>query len=172
MSTTQNTVSKLGRSIKSINNNQNFAKTNTNILVSVICITYNHENFIAQALDSILSQETNFEFEVLVGNDTSSDRTGEIINEFVKKHKNIVFLNREINLGANKNFIELAKLVKGKYVAICEGDDYWTDTGKLQAQVDFMENNPEYTICFHPVKIIYEDNKTKFHIFLKKNLNL
>ncbi len=84
--------SKLGRSIKSINNNQNFAKTNTNILVSVICITYNHENFIAQALDSILSQETNFEFEVLVGNDTSSDRTGEIINEFVKKHKNYCFL--------------------------------------------------------------------------------
>lgn len=161
---------KLGRKIKNINAKSkkeyiNSEQNKKNILVSVICITYNHENFIAQTLNSILMQETDFEFEVLVGNDASKDRTGDIIKTFEEKNDNIIFIDRKSNVGANKNFIELAKLVKGKYVAICEGDDYWTDVKKLQSQVDFMENNPEYTICFHPVKIVYEENKEKTSVF-------
>ena len=135
---------------------------NTNIevanpLVSILCVTYNHKDYIAQALDSFLMQKTNFKFQVIVGDDCSTDGTTEILKEYAKKYPDIIKpIFREKNIGATKNSLEVYSNAKTPYVAICEGDDYWIDEYKLQKQVDFLETHPDYSICFHPVKVVYE----------------
>ncbi|SEG31566.1 Glycosyltransferase involved in cell wall bisynthesis [Methylobacterium sp. 190mf] len=126
-------------------------------VVSVLCITYNQESFIRQTLDSILSQRTDFPFELIVGDDKSSDGTAEIIAEYATRHPNLVAILRPENVGVVKNLDDIAGRVSGEYVAICEGDDYWTDPDKLQRQFDYMQQRPEYTLCYHPVKVVYED---------------
>ncbi|MCJ2058663.1 glycosyltransferase [Methylobacterium sp. J-048] len=126
-------------------------------VVSVLCITYNQARFIRQTLDSILGQVTDFPFELLVGDDRSSDGTAEIIADYAARHPNLVAVLRSENLGPNKNFADLTARARGEYVAICEGDDYWTDSSKLQRQVEFLRANPEFTLCFHPVRVLYED---------------
>ena len=126
-------------------------------VVSVLCITYNQEPFIRQTLDSILSQRTDFPFELIVGDDKSSDGTAEIIADYAARHPNIVAILRPENVGVVKNLDDIAGRVSGEYVAICEGDDYWTDPDKLQRQFDYMRQRPEYTLCFHPVRVVYED---------------
>lgn len=125
-------------------------------LVSVICISYNQELYIRQALMSIVEQQTDFVFEVLVGDDNSSDRTPIIIREIAERYPSVIPYFRKVNLGANTNFQELARQARGKYLAICEGDDYWTDKTKLQRQVNFLNKRPEFTICFHQVEVLYE----------------
>ncbi|MCJ2092242.1 glycosyltransferase [Methylobacterium sp. J-072] len=129
----------------------------TRPVASVLCITYNQAMFIRETLDSILSQITNFPFELVVGDDCSSDGTADIIAEYAAQHPNLVAVLRTENLGVNKNFADLAERCRGEYVAICEGDDYWTDTSKLQRQVDFLRERPEFTVCFHPVRVVYEE---------------
>ena len=135
---------------------------NTNIevanpLVSILCVTYNHKDYIAQALDSFLMQKTNFKFQVIVGDDCSTDGTTEILKEYAKKYPDIIKpIFREKNIGSTKNSLEVYSNAKTPYVAICEGDDYWIDEYKLQKQVDFLESNPDYAICFHPVKVMYD----------------
>ncbi|SFL48796.1 glycosyltransferase family 2 protein [Methylobacterium pseudosasicola] len=126
-------------------------------VVSVLCITYNQARFIRETLDSILGQVTDFPFELLVGDDRSSDGTAEIIADYAARHPNLVAVLRTENLGPNKNFADLTARCRGEYVAICEGDDYWTDSSKLQRQVEFLRANPEFTLCFHPVRVLYED---------------
>jgi glycosyltransferase involved in cell wall biosynthesis len=127
-------------------------------LVSVITIAYNQVRYIEQTLDSILAQRTSFDFEVLVGDDCSSDGTAEVIAKYAKRHPQIVPVLRKTNFGPNANFQDLARRVRGKFVAICEGDDFWTDPNKLQKQVDFFEEHPEFTVCFHQVKVLYENH--------------
>ena len=135
---------------------------NTNIevanpLVSILCVTYNHKDYIAQALDSFLMQKTNFKFQVIVGDDCSTDGTTDILKEYAKKYPDIIKpIFRKKNIGATKNSLEVYSNAKTPYVAICEGDDYWIDEYKLQKQVDFLETHPDYSICFHPVKVVYE----------------
>ena len=135
---------------------------NTNIevanpLVSILCVTYNHKDYIAQALDSFLMQKTNFKFQVIVGDDCSTDGTTDILKEYAKKYPDIIKpIFREKNIGATKNSLEVYSNAKTPYVAICEGDDYWIDEYKLQKQVDFLETHPDYSICFHPVKVVYD----------------
>ncbi len=150
-------------------------------LVSVCCISYNHEKFIRQCLDGFIMQKTNFKFEVIIHDDASTDRTAEIIKEYQEKHPDIIKPIFQVENQYSKNTPILKTIVypqvKGKYVAICEGDDYWTDPDKLQKQVDFLEANPDYSICFHPVKIIYEDVNKKSTLypsnkFLKQDLTL
>ncbi|MCJ2048962.1 glycosyltransferase [Methylobacterium sp. J-070] len=126
-------------------------------VVSVLCITYNQARFIRETLDSLLAQVTGFPFEVLVGDDGSTDGTAEIIAEYATRHPNLIPVLRTKNLGPNGNFADLTRSARGEYVATCEGDDYWSDTGKLQRQVDFLKAHPEFTLCFHPVRIVYED---------------
>jgi glycosyltransferase involved in cell wall biosynthesis len=126
-------------------------------LVSIICITYNHARYIEQTLDGMLAQRTSFEFEVLVGDDRSSDGTAEIIRKYAEAHPQIVPVLRETNIGPNPNFQDLARRLRGKFVAICEGDDFWTDPDKLQKQVDFFDEHPEYTVCFHRARVLHED---------------
>ncbi len=125
--------------------------------LSVVTITYNQEDYIRQTLESIVTQKTNFPFEVIVADDCSTDNTREIIEEYTKLYPEIVKpLFRESNLGSWQNFVSALKTAKGEYIAICEGDDYWTDQNKLHLQVEFMDKNPEFALCFHPVKVIFE----------------
>ena len=126
-------------------------------VVSVLCITYNQARFIRETLDSLLAQVTDFPFEVLVGDDCSTDGTAEIIAEYAARQPNLIPVLRTKNLGPNGNFADLTRTARGAFVATCEGDDYWSDTGKLQRQVDFLRAHPEFTLCFHPVRIVYED---------------
>ncbi len=127
-------------------------------LVSVHMITYNHEKFISEAIDGVLMQKTTFPIELIIGEDCSIDSTRKICEEYALKYLNIIaLLPSEQNLGPAKNGLRLYKHFKGKYIAYCEGDDYWIDPLKLQKQVDFLEANPEFSICFHKVKILKDD---------------
>ena len=128
-------------------------KDDTNIPVVSICnITYNHESYIAEALDSFLMQETDFPFEVLINDDCSTDNTANIIREYEKKYPNIIKpIYQEVNQYSKRvrpNTAFNYPRSKGKYIALCEGDDYWTDPLKLQKQVDFLEEHHDYALCY------------------------
>jgi glycosyltransferase involved in cell wall biosynthesis len=125
--------------------------------LSVLMITYNHEPFIAQALESILAQCVNFDYEIVVGEDCSTDRTRDVLMDFHDRYPGrIVPLIRERNLGMMRNLEQTLSSCRGMYVALIEGDDYWTCVDKLQKQVDFLDTHPEYTICSHRVRILNE----------------
>lgn len=133
------------------------------MMVSVCMITYNHENFVSQAIESVLMQRTNFVFELVIGDDCSTDRTREIVNEYYKKYPKIIKLRLpEKNLGMQLNFIENLNACNGKYIALCEGDDYWTDPYKLQKQVDFLEANPEYGLVHTGANVVNIENEIIF----------
>ncbi len=114
-------------------------------LVSICIITYNHEKYISKAIESILMQKTDFSFDIVIGEDFSTDRTKEILIQYKRKNpEKIHLLLHTHNIGSLQNFILTLTSCRGKYIAILEGDDYWTDPCKLQKQVDFLEANPEY----------------------------
>lgn len=124
-----------------------------NIKVSVLCTAYNHEKYIRRCLDGFVMQKTNFQFEVLVNDDKSSDKTAEIIKEYANRYPHIInaFLQTE-NLFSKKIRINddiLYPKAHGKYIALCEGDDYWIDCNKLQKQYDYMESHPECSMILH-----------------------
>ena len=127
-------------------------------LVEIRCKTYNHEPYIRACLEGFIKQETNFPFIAIVHDDASTDGTANIIREFATKYpEKILPLYENENLwskhdGSLQRVVEEAS-VGAKYIAICEGDDYWTDPYKLQKQVDFMEAHPDFSICFHPVMV-------------------
>lgn len=126
-------------------------------LVSVTVITYNHEKYIAQALDSIVEQKTEYPFEILVADDASTDRTPDIIREYQEKYPHLIkAILRKNNIGARKNGIDIRSKARGKYIAYCEGDDAWNDPTKLQKQISFLEANEEYALSFHDVRVIDE----------------
>lgn len=120
-----------------------------NSLVSVCMITYNHEQFIRKAIEGVLFQVCDFTFELVIGEDFSTDSTQKICLMYVQKYPGIIrLLPLRRNLGMIPNFFRTLQACTGKYIAICEGDDYWTDQYKLQKQVDFLENNPEYGMIY------------------------
>lgn len=130
-------------------------------LVTVIIITYNHEKYISQTIEGVLMQKTNFDYEFIICNDCSPDNTDEVINNYLKTHplgNKIQYFNHKVNKGMVDNFIFAVSKSKGKYIALCEGDDYWISENKLQKQIDFLEQNPDFSICFHTVKIL-KDNQ-------------
>jgi glycosyltransferase involved in cell wall biosynthesis len=132
--------------------------------VSVLMITYNHEQFIAQAIESALAQVTDFDYEIVIGEDYSTDRTRDIIASFADKYPDRVRpLYREVNLGMNRNFIQTLLECKGQYVAVLEGDDYWTHSDKLQKQGGFLDTHPGYAMCFHNVSTVYENQDKLAH---------
>ena len=143
--------------------------------LTVVTTTYNQEKYIEHCIKGVISQKTNFKFKFLIADDCSSDNTKSIIEKYRKKYPDIIKpIYRKKNLGPMDNFVNTLNLVNTEYVALCDGDDFWTDPNKLQIQVDFLDKNKEYTICFHKIKIFYEDGSQKnvFHpINLKKNLN-
>lgn len=139
--------------------------------LTIVCTTYNHEKYIAQALESFVMQQANFHFEAIISDDCSTDSTQEIIREYAKKYPNIIKpILREKNLGVDANFFATYGLLSGGYVAYCEGDDYFTDPLKLQKQVDFLDANPDCSMCFHPVRLFYEDLSCPDVIFPPMNI--
>ena len=123
------------------------------LMVTIRCITYNHEPYIRQCLAGFVMQKTNFRFEVIVHDDASTDGTATIIREYAEKYPDIIKPIFETENRYSKHDGSLRRIMNehthGKYVAMCEGDDYWIDPMKLQKQVDFMEVHPDYTMCFH-----------------------
>ena len=132
----------------------------TKIKLSVIVITYNQEKYIEHTLESIASQKTDFDFEVLVGDDRSSDNTASIVKKFSEKYPDkFIPIIRETNYGMVENFLDLISRAKGEYYAFLEGDDYWIRDDKLQKQVDFLDSHPEYAACFGKMIIVDQDDK-------------
>lgn len=137
------------------------------ILVSINCITYNQVNYIRQCLEGFLIQKTNFDYEVLIHDDASTDGTDDIIREYAQKYPTIIKpifekenqYSKGVPISATFNYPR----AKGKYIAVCEGDDYWTDPYKLQKQVDFLESHPEYAMCFHDCYIRNETQNEFYH---------
>ena len=119
----------------------------SNSVVTIASTTYNMEAFIAEALDSWLAQKTSFEFDILVSDDGSTDGTCDVVRRYMAKFPNIRLISTG-HIGKMPNFIRSLKESKGKYVALCDGDDYWIDPYKLQKQVDFMESHPDFSECF------------------------
>ncbi|MBP7051863.1 MAG: glycosyltransferase [Phycisphaerae bacterium] len=112
--------------------------------VSVMMITYNHAPYIRRAIEGVLSQETRFCFELVVGEDRSTDGTGEIVRDYEKKHPGVIrVVTSDANVGMRRNYYRTAGMCRGKYIAFCEGDDYWQRRDKLQRQVDYLEEHPE-----------------------------
>lgn len=141
--------------------------------VTVLCITYNHEKYIKQALDGFVMQKTNFPFEVIIGDDGSTDNNQNIIKEYAQKYPNIIKpILREKNITAFENFLDIAKRVNSEYVAICEGDDFWTNENKLQKQVDFLDTNLDHSLCFHSVKVFYENGEMPPYIFPEEHIQI
>ena len=136
------------------------------ILVTVVCVAYNHEEYIRDALDSFAAQKTNFRFKVIVHDDASTDNTPKIIQEYAEKYPDLFvpILQKENQYQAGKGIMRnlIQPLLEGAYFALCEGDDYWCDPGKLQEQVDFMRNHEDYVACVHnTLRYNCRDNKTK-----------
>jgi glycosyltransferase involved in cell wall biosynthesis len=133
-------------------------QTNNDIvpLVSICCTAYNHEKFITQCLDGFVKQQTSFPFEILVHEDASTDSTARIVKEYETKYPDLfrcVYQTENQFQKQNTLISILFPMSRGKYNALCEGDDYWTDPAKLQKQVDFLEANEEFSLCFHDVNI-------------------
>lgn len=120
--------------------------------ISICMITYGHEKYIRQAIEGVLMQEIDFEIELVIANDASPDDTDAVIKEIISIHprgKLIKYFKHVTNMGMISNFLFALKECKGVYVALCDGDDYWTDPSKLQKQVDFLEQNEDCSFCFH-----------------------
>lgn len=143
--------------------------------VSVCMITYGQDRFIQKAIECVLNQECNFEIELVVVNDSSPDKTDEIIRSIIINHPKgylINYIKNKINKGVILNSIFAFQQCTGEYVALCEGDDYWTDKCKLTKQVKFLENNSNYMLCHSNVDIVNEDDtiiKNKFKSWNKNN---
>lgn len=147
-------------------------------LVSIRLMVYNNEEFIIDALEGILKQQVDFDYEVVVGDDFSSDNTLNIIKSYALKYPNLFkildrkvgdnyYLERQIK-GRVYNFTNIINNCSGKYIALLDGDDYWTDPQKLQKQVNFLEANKEYSMCFHNAYYLFEDQGKKLKPFRKK----
>ena len=133
------------------------------ITVSIFMLTYNQENFIAQTIDSILMQQTNFLYQLVIGEDNSADSTYLICKAYAEKHPEKIKLLEPLgkNIGLIKNYFRTIKECTGKYIAICDGDDYWIDEFKLQKQVDFLERNKEYSIIYTDFNKLYPNGDIK-----------
>lgn len=134
----------IGKAIMAVSYSTNMTDA---VLVTIASTTYNMEAFIAEALDSWLAQETSFPFEILVSDDGSTDGTCDVVREYMARYPNITLISTG-HIGKMPNFLRSLKESKGKYVALCDGDDYWIDTHKLQKQFDFMEAHPDFSECF------------------------
>ncbi len=152
-----------------------------NIKVSVMMVTYNHGKYIEQAIQSVLSQNTDFKYELLIGEDCSTDCTREIAERYQRKYPHTIrIVKHNKNVGALKNEAELRQRCRGQYIAVLEGDDYWTYPDKLKWQVEFLDQHPEYIGVAHNVKVVGENgeklpyrlqgfHREKEHVYTRKN---
>jgi glycosyltransferase involved in cell wall biosynthesis len=132
-------------------------------------IAYNHEPFIEQAIEGVLKQQTSFRFELVIGDDCSKDNTGSICKHYAAQYPDIIrLLPSDKNIGMSQNFYRTLVACQSPFVAICEGDDFWTDPLKLQKQFDFMTAHPDFMLCYHKVKVLYTGGELEDD-FLEKN---
>ena len=142
--------------------------------ISVIMLTYNHAPYLQEAIEGVLSQKTNCKVELIICNDCSPDYSDEIIKPYAEKYPEIIrYFKHEKNIGFEENQRFAFQHCEGKYIAYCEGDDYWTDDNKLQFQFDFLENNPDFVITTARNQLLEQENKTftndgKDHLFGEK----
>ena len=151
-----------------------------NIILTICCLTYNHEKYIRKTLEGFLKQKTKYNFRIIVHDDASTDSTQLIINEFTQKYpeKFITIFQKENQYSKGiriyDNFI--SPIINTKYIALCEGDDYWCDENKLELQLEYMENNPECSLCIHNTLMISENgeslNKTFNYIGVSKKISI
>lgn len=150
------------------------------VLVSIRCLVYNHEPYLRQCLDGFVMQKTNFAFEAIVHDDASTDESAAIIREYAEKYPDIIKPIYETENQYSKKDGSLGKIMNAaihpdaKYIAYCEGDDYWIDPYKLQKQFDFMESHKDYVLCVHNKRFLYQKTgvmKNEFHSVLNKNPN-
>jgi hypothetical protein len=129
-------------------------------LLSVLCLTYNHAAFIGRTLDSFLAQDTRFEFEVVVGDDCSTDGTPQLVADYRGRFGDrLRLLESAVNLGVSRNFRRTMNACRGKYIALCEGDDFWRGRHKLQQQVDFLEAHPDYVMAYHDATLVDQNGE-------------
>src|SRR5690554_5301571 len=135
-------------------------------LVSVWMITYNHEQYIKQAIEGVLMQQTTFRIELVIGEDCSTDNTANIIREYEQKNPGLIKARyNNQNIGMIPNMIKTLEECNGKYIALCEGDDFWTDPFKLQKQVDFLETHLDYTGAAHQATVKHEHSNAEQTLF-------
>ncbi len=144
-----------------MNNNKNqYTDASTPIMVSICCLTYNHERYIKQCLDGFLSQQATFAFEILIHDDASTDQTPLILKEYEKNNPDLIKViyqsENQYSKGVNVHLVYNIPRVKGKYIAFCEGDDYWTQPDKLQKQVEYLEAHPNCSLCCHHANLLIQ----------------
>ncbi|MBS3022093.1 hypothetical protein DJFAAGMI_04874 [Comamonas sp. PE63] len=139
-------------------------------LVSILMATYNHAPYIEQALKSILEQKTSFDFELVVCDDASTDKTADIVKEFQKKYKNLTLLEQPSNSRGINNHFDGYQYISSKYIAFCEGDDYWVSDTKLEKQINFLEENPDFSVCVHKVEMQFEKATSNQKQYVYKDL--
>lgn len=129
-------------------------------IVSVVIVTYNQKQWIRQTIESILAQESSYPFEVIIGDDCSTDNTSSICQEYADKYDNVKLITHKQNKGVVGNWVACIRECKGKYLMNCAGDDHWHNPNKIQLQVDFMESNPNCVICHTDIdKLFVKNNK-------------
>lgn len=130
--------------------------------LSVCMITYGHEHFINDAIDGVLMQHADFEIELIIADDCSPDKTSEVVQNIITNHPNgrwIKYIRHPQNIGMMENFAWALQQCTGKYIALCEGDDYWCNKEKLKKQVDFLEKNNQYALCYHRAYELFADGR-------------
>jgi len=133
------------------------------LTLTICCITYNHEKYITQTIESFLMQKTNFDFDIVIGEDCSSDDTRRIIQQYCDRFPDkIKMITADENVGAVNNQLRVFSQAKGKYIAMCDGDDFWTDPNKLQKQVDILDRDEKVTMCCAYTRVIDSDDKTVY----------
>ena len=137
--------------------------------LTVAVVTYNHEKYIKQCLDGILMQQTDFDYEVVIGEDSGTDKTLSICEEYAIQYPQIKILPKQERLGIGQNWLRVLKACSGDYIAFCEGDDYWINSQKLQKQVEYLDAHPECSMCYTDCDIFYEASGTYDRSIFKNN---
>ena len=136
-------------------------------LLSICCLTYNHENYISKAIEGFLMQKTTFPIEIIIHDDASTDKTIEIIKKYTDKNPQLILpifqTENQYSKGIRPSPTYVWPKARGKYIALCEGDDYWTDPYKLQKQIDFLDSHEDYSFCFHNAEILGEDKVGRYY---------
>lgn len=141
----------------------------TTPLVSICCLTFNHESYISQTIESFMMQRTSFPIEIIIHDDASTDNTQKIVMSYAEEYPNLIkplFQKENLYSKGERSFLGrfILPTVSGKYIALCEGDDYWTDPFKLEKQINFLENNPDCSLCFHAAQHLDEVDHTRSFI--------
>jgi glycosyltransferase involved in cell wall biosynthesis len=135
---------------------------NTDFIVDVPMCVYNQEKYIVEAIEGVINQKAHFKYRLIIGEDCYTDNTREIVKRYEAKYpEKIVVIYHNINIGAYENTKTVFKKCTSEYIALCDGDDYWTDPNKLQTQVDFLEKNRNFVGCFHNTEERYEEDSNK-----------